>query len=169
MNLCMPLYQGIGQLKAEGDQLQWGGARLCANGFPNMPEGRARFSLVKLPRIDVPVGKFLLTSRRGKQFNSITYGQHDPLTQSPSRSTVLVDERDLASLGLRSGDPVWVKSDYGQLAAHAKAGPCQHHHVQAFWPECNVLIRPNYDAQSGEPDYNTPVSIERRTQENASA
>ncbi|HZS37531.1 MAG TPA: molybdopterin-dependent oxidoreductase, partial [Polyangia bacterium] len=83
MGKLMPLYAGIEGLKAEGEFVQWGGARLGANGFTNMPDNRALFSNVPLPRIAVPDGKFMLSTRRGKQFNSITWGKKDPITGSP--------------------------------------------------------------------------------------
>jgi predicted molibdopterin-dependent oxidoreductase YjgC len=156
----MPLYKGIEKLEHEGEQVQWGGARLCSDGFPNMPDGRARFSVIELPRVDVPVGRFMLTSRRGKQFNSITYGDSDPLTGGSSRSSVLLDPRDIEALGLRAGAPVWVTSDHGRMRATLRPGPCRTQHVQAFWPECNVLYPTRYDPQSGEPDYGTSVRIE---------
>ena len=41
MGALMPLYRGIEKLAEEGDSVQWGGARLGADGFPNMPGGRA--------------------------------------------------------------------------------------------------------------------------------
>jgi predicted molibdopterin-dependent oxidoreductase YjgC len=156
----MPIYRGIEKLEREGDQLQWGGARLCQDGFPNMPDGKAKFSCVAVPRIDVPAGRFMLTSRRGKQFNSITYGNSDPLTGGSPRSSVLLDPRDLAALGVKSGAAVSVTSDHGQMQATLRAGPCRSQHVQAFWPECNVLFKPTYDPESGEPDYGTTVRIE---------
>src|SRR3990170_968406 len=44
----MPIYQGVENLKAEGDHLQWGGPQLCKNGhFSGMPGGRARFSAIE--------------------------------------------------------------------------------------------------------------------------
>lgn len=160
MSELMPIYRGIDQLVAEGDQLQWGGARLCADGFPNMPDGKAKFTRVAVPRIDVPLGRFMLTSRRGKQFNSITYGDSDPLTAGSSRTSVLLDPRDLASLGVSAGARVAVTSDHGRMEATVRPGPCRTQHVQAFWPECNVLFKPTYDPNSGEPDYGTTVRIE---------
>ncbi len=160
MNDLIPIYAGIDRLEAEGDQVQWGGPRLGVGGFPNMPNGKARFCVVKLPRIDVPLGRFVLTSRRGKQFNSITYGNSDPLTNGARRTSVLVDPRDMAQLGLADGAPVVVRSDHGEMQAQVKPGPCRTQHVQAFWPECNVLLEPRYDPQSGEPDYGTTVTIE---------
>jgi anaerobic selenocysteine-containing dehydrogenase len=157
----MPLYKGIDGLESEGQWVQWGGARLGANGFPNLPDGRARFSLVQLPMRAVPDGKFMLSTRRGKQFNSITYGQKDGMTGAGSRSEVLFAADDLAALGLHEGDAVVLRSDHGEMKAVARSGPCRRRHLQAFWPEANVLIGREYDPASGEPDYNAVVSVER--------
>jgi anaerobic selenocysteine-containing dehydrogenase len=124
-----------------------------------MPSGRARFSVVRIPRIDVPEGRFLLTLRRGKQFNSMTYGDRDPLTGGARRDDVLLDSRDMTELGLHEGDAIVLESDTGEMAAHAKSAPCRRRHVQAFWPEGNVLVGRKYDRDSGEPDYSTTVAI----------
>lgn len=159
MNELMPLYRGIDKLEKEGDWVQWGGPRLGAE-FPT-PDGRAHFSAVKVPRVDVPLGQFLLTTRRGKQFNSMTYGSRDPLSAGQAREAILLDPRDLAELGLRAGDRIQVTSPSGTLEATAGSGPCRRGHAQGFWPECNALLGRKYDPASGEPDYNTAVRIER--------
>jgi anaerobic selenocysteine-containing dehydrogenase len=125
-----------------------------------MPDGRAAFTVVALPHTSLPDGKFLLTSRRGKQFNSMTQGDRDPLT-GVSRKDVILSPSDLESLGLRDGDPVVLRSDAGELRARARSGPCRPRHIQAFWPESNVLCARRYDPASGEPDYNAVVSVER--------
>jgi molybdopterin-dependent oxidoreductase alpha subunit len=160
MGKLMPLYAGIEKLEKEGDWVQWGGPRLGAGTFPTA-DGRARFSVVKIPRVDVPLGRFVLTTRRGKQFNSIELGRKDPLTGGSDRTAILLDRRDLGELGLSEGDPVIVRSDHAELRATARAGPCRQKHVQGYWPECNVLLERRYDPASGEPDYNTTVTIER--------
>ncbi|HVY27191.1 MAG TPA: FdhF/YdeP family oxidoreductase [Polyangiaceae bacterium] len=159
MNELMPLYRGIDRLEKEGDWVQWGGPRLGSE-FPT-PDGRAHFSAVGVPRVDVPLGQFLLTTRRGKQFNSMTYGARDPLTAGQPREAILLDPRDLAELGLRAGDRIQVSSPSGTLQATAGSGPCRRGHAQGFWPECNALLGRKYDPASGEPDYNTAVRIER--------
>ncbi len=160
MGELMPLYKGIEGLKSEGEWVQWGGARLGMNGFPNMPDSRAAFTVCELPETRVPDGKFLLTSRRGKQFNSMTYGNKDPIT-GMSRKDVIFAAADLTALGLSDGDAVLLKSDLGQLRARARVGPCRRRHVQAFWPESNQLTGRRYDPISGEPDYNAVVSVEK--------
>jgi molybdopterin-dependent oxidoreductase alpha subunit len=160
MAQVMPLYAGIEKLEKAGDSVQWGGEQLAREGFANMPEGRALFSRVSIPRVDVPEGRFLLTSRRGKQFNSMAYGRKDPVTNT-HRDTVFLAAKDMESLGLSEGERVRVKSEMGEMEAVARTGPCRTQHVQAFWPECNVLTPRRYDPASGEPDYNATVTIEK--------
>jgi molybdopterin-dependent oxidoreductase alpha subunit len=156
----MPLYRGIEQLNKEGDWVQWGGPQLGGDGFPTS-DGKAHFSAVRVPRVDVPLGQFLLTSRRGKQFNSMTYGDRDPLTSGTPRDAILMDPRDWADLGIREGERVRVSSSAGTMEGTASAAPCRRGHAQAFWPECNSVLGRKYDPASGEPDYNTAVRIER--------
>ena len=160
MGELIPLYEGIEDLSREGDWVQWGGPQLGRDGFGHMPGGRARFADVTIPRIDVPEGRLLLALRRGKQFNSITYGDHDPLLDA-KRSDIVLDPRDLLSLGLHEGDAVVVRSDLAALQARVRSGPCRRGHVQGYWPELNALVQRHYDQASGEPDYTTTVSIER--------
>jgi anaerobic selenocysteine-containing dehydrogenase len=159
MGRTMPLYAGIEGLQQEGQWVQWGGARLGQNGFPNMPDGRALFSTVAIPTPALPAGKLMLTTRRGKQFNSITYGQKDPITASKRRDVVLFHADDLRELGIADGERVVVRSDAGVMQAIARTGPCRRKHAQAFWPEANVLLSRVYDPVSGEPDYNAVVSV----------
>jgi predicted molibdopterin-dependent oxidoreductase YjgC len=162
MGRVMPLYKGIEKLEKEGDWVQWGGERLGEGGtFPNMPGGRARFTAVSIPRVDIPPGHFFLTSRRGKQFNSITYGQSDGMTGVNSRRAVFFAREDAARLSLQDGDPVRLRSTLGTMDGVCTIGPCRPGHLQAFWPECNVLVGRTYDPDSGEPDYNAFVRVER--------
>src|SRR5205807_4133840 len=88
--------------------------------------------------------------------------QKDPITASSRRDVVLMHRDDLAQLGLRDGERVVVRSDAGVMEATARIGPCRRKHVQAFWPEANVLLSRAYDPVSGEPDYNAVVSVEKR-------
>jgi len=158
MGRLIPLYQGIETLEREGDQLQWGGPQLGATSF-RTEDGKAHLKVVPLPLIELPPGRFFLTSRRGRQFNSMTYAGGDPITGA-ERAAVVIDEHDQRELGVVPGAHVRVTSDHGTLLAVVRSGPCRRRHVQAFWPECNVLLGRKYDPVSGEPDYNTSVTIE---------
>ena len=79
MSRVMPIYQGIEKLQKEGDHLQWGGPYLHKAGhFTGMPNGRALFSVLNPPDRRASAGKFYLATRRGKQFNSMTFGAYRP-------------------------------------------------------------------------------------------
>lgn len=161
MAKVMPLYAGIETLEKEGQWVQWGGQRLAEGGlFKNLPECRARFRRLELPHSVVPEGMFFLASRRGKQFNSITWGENDLITGAQTRKAVFFGAQDAAKLSLREGDKVRLTSETGTFDGVVRLGPCRSGHLQAFWPECNPLIGRRYDPISGEPDYNALVKVD---------
>src|SRR5206468_12371195 len=59
----VPMYKGIALLKKEKDSFQYGGARILNEGIcANMPDGKARFSLI-VPQNDVlREGEYYLTT-----------------------------------------------------------------------------------------------------------
>ena len=161
MARAMPLYAGIETLEREGQWVQWGGERLFADGFTRMPGGRARFSAVPVPRLEIPPGQFHLTTRRGKQFNSMSQGEHDYLMGSSARHDVLIAPEDAAEIGVGAGDAIRLRSEVGEWVGLARPAPMKRRHLQAYWPETNVLIARRFDPVSGEPDYNVMVRAER--------
>jgi len=160
MARAMPLYAGIERLDREGQWVQWGGERLFTDGFTRMPGGRARFSVVEPPEITIPPGWFYLTTRRGKQFNSMSHGRKDFLMGSDDRRDVLIHPEDAAAFGIADGAEVRLKSDVGEWLGVAKLAPMKRRNLQAYWPETNVLITRRFDPVSGEPDYNCFVTVE---------
>ena len=84
----------------------------------------------------------------------------DPLTGA-AREDVLISAQDAASLGLASGDPLRLVSDCGQLSGRAFIAPIKPGNLEVHWPEGNVLLGTEVDPDSGEPDYNARVRIER--------
>jgi predicted molibdopterin-dependent oxidoreductase YjgC len=162
MDRVIPLYQGIKNLKKEKDVFQYGGPMLLKKGVcSNLPDGRAIFS-VTIPQNEVvESGKFYLTTRRGKQFNSILYGTDDPLIDSLNRDEIFVSRSDAKTLQISEGQKILLKSDYGELEGTCRIAEVHPGTVQAFWPEANVLIGRVVDKQSNEPDYNTIVSIRK--------
>jgi len=160
MARAIPIYAGIESLEREGQWVQWGGERLFADGFPRMPGGRARFSPVPLPKVEIPPGMFHLTTRRGKQFNSMAEGSRDALMGSVSRRDVLINTRDAERLGVTNGQEIRLRSEVGEWTGLARLAPMKERHLQAYWPETNVLITRRFDPVSGEPDYNAMVQVE---------
>jgi predicted molibdopterin-dependent oxidoreductase YjgC len=166
---AVPFYKGIERLEKAGDQLQWGGERLCEQRtesgasetvFPT-DDGRARFSLIKVESRELN-GKLRLSTRRGKQFNSMVHKDRDPLTGAV-RNDALMNGLDAERLGLNDGDAILLRSDAGEMRARCKVSPIAPGNVQVHWPEGNVLIgRGACDPECGIPDYNTEVEITRQ-------
>jgi molybdopterin-dependent oxidoreductase alpha subunit len=155
----VPAYRGVEQLEKLGDQVQWGGTRLCADGvFPTL-DGKARFlPVAPTPRAQ-PDHRFVLSTRRGKQFNSMVFAEKDPLTGA-GRDGVLVASEDARALGVASGARVVLRSEHGEMEATVHLAPIQPGNVQVFFPEGNVLLpRGRLDPDSGVPDYNAVVEI----------
>jgi predicted molibdopterin-dependent oxidoreductase YjgC len=156
----VPFYKGIETLRDTGDQVQWGGPRLCDGWRFPTADGKARFVAAKPRELDLEPGKFLLSSRRGKQFNTMVFKRRDPLTGG-ERDHLFIAAQDAAQLGLTDGQRLTVRSAHGELAARARLAPIRPGNVQAFFPEANVLLEAGVrDAASGIPDYNAIVEVE---------
>jgi molybdopterin-dependent oxidoreductase alpha subunit len=155
----VPSYAGIEELHALGDQVQIGGARLCEGGAFPTADGRGHFAVPTVPDRSVPDGRFLLSTRRGKQFNSMVWNDVDPLTGA-ARDALFVSDIDAGSIGVRDGDHVVVRSPYGEMRARVHLAPIRPGNVQAFFPEANPLIAPGRrDPESGVPDFNAIVEV----------
>jgi molybdopterin-dependent oxidoreductase alpha subunit len=156
----VPSYAGVERLHATGDAIQWGGSRLCEGGNFATPDGKAHFIPVAPIVTDVPAGSFMLSTRRGKQFNTMVHMSKDPLTGA-LRDALFIAESDASALGLGDGDRVVVRSSVGAMRAQVHLSNLRPGNVQVFFPEGNVLLRSGRrDAGSGVPDYNTIVTVE---------
>ena len=159
----VPLYAGVEHLGKLGDSVQWGGPRLATDGAFATPDGLAHFAVVR-PAVDERVtgrGEFVLSTRRGKQFNSMVFAATDPLTGAP-RDGVLMSETDARHLNVSQGAAVTLRSEHGEMAARIHVAPIRSGNVQVFFPEGNVLLPAGIrDPDSGVPDYTTRVDIER--------
>jgi molybdopterin-dependent oxidoreductase alpha subunit len=156
----VPVYSGVELLRTTGDAIQWGGTRLCEGGTFPTPDGRARFLAVAPSEVDAPPDSFVLSTRRGKQFNTMVHEQKDPLTGA-LRDALFMAASDIEALGLRHGDRVVVRSGDGEMRARVHESPLRPGNVQVFFPEGNVLVRMGRrDPASGVPDYNAVVTVE---------
>ncbi|MEO7076005.1 MAG: molybdopterin-dependent oxidoreductase, partial [Ktedonobacterales bacterium] len=156
----MPNYAGIERLRKQGDQVQYGGRFLYANGQFKTPDGKGHFFALTPPELAMPEGTFTLSTRRGKQFNSIVYKQTDTMTGA-GRDSLLMSAEDARALGVQTGDRVCVQSDNGaSMEFRVRVDRIKPRNVQAFWPECNALIRRRVcDIAAGVPDYNALVTL----------
>ena len=157
----VPFYDGIQQLKKSGDQFQYGGAHLCADGKFQTTDGRAHFRVVDVPTAKPGNGEFIVSTRRGKQFNTLIYAEIDPLTGA-ARDAVFINPDDAAELRIMAGDRVDLINDFGRYPGRVFPAPIARGNLQVHWPEGNVLIPGGkVDALGGVPDYNARVRIEK--------
>ena len=157
---AVPFYRGIDELRAAGDAIQWGGPLLCTDGRTALPDGRAHFHAVVPPELGIPDGHFHLSTRRGKQFNSMVQAERDPLTGA-DRHAVFMAPADARRLGLSDGDPVTLRSDVGVFRGRCRPVAMKERNLQVFWPEANPLIRRDVvEPQCGIPDFTAVVRVE---------
>jgi molybdopterin-dependent oxidoreductase alpha subunit len=170
---AVPLYRGIETLKQKGDQVQWGGPALYADGVFATPDGKAHFSPIR-PASSAAAGvrlgalagareapSFLLSTRRGKQFNSMVQRDVDPLTGA-RRDDILINGDDLARIGLSSGERVKLRAGEAIFEGRLRSAPIKSGNLEVHWPEGSVLLAKTIvDPDSLEPDYNTIVVLER--------
>jgi anaerobic selenocysteine-containing dehydrogenase len=158
---AIPAYDGIQHLAKFGDQFQYGGPHLCAGWKFPTADGKAHFSVVRLPTLAQPEGTFRVATRRGKQFNSMVLEQVDPSNQAV-REAVLVSRADAERLGLANGDPVVLHSDAGEYRGRVHIAPVTPGSLQVHWPEGQVLIdRRRRSPQAGIPDFNAFCTLEQ--------
>jgi molybdopterin-dependent oxidoreductase alpha subunit len=155
----VPMYDGIQNLRETGDAIQYGGPHLCDGWKFLTPDGKAHFRAVTIPTVPREKGWFYLTTRRGKQFNTLIYAEIDPLTGA-GRDAVLMNPDDAAELHLSHGDAVLLHNDTGKMTGHVYLCAIARGNVQVHWPEGNVLLpRGTCDPMGGVPDYNALVRI----------
>ncbi len=154
----VPSYVGVELLRKTGDAVQWGGPTLCEGGQFPTPDGRARFTAVAPPDHAVGPGQLRLSTRRGKQFNTMVLAEHDSLT-GVDRDAVLLATTDAQRIGVRHGEAVVVRSVHGELRGRAHLSPIAPGNVQVLFPEGNVLLGLGRRDESGVPDYTTVVDV----------
>jgi molybdopterin-dependent oxidoreductase alpha subunit len=155
----VPYYDGIQHLASTGDAIQWGGERLCDGWTFPTDDGRAHFGVVEPREASLPDGRFLLSTRRGKQFNSMVLKERDPLTGA-GRDTLFMAAEDLDRLGMVAGAAVVVRSQTGEVRAQLRPAKLRAGNVQMFFPEANAVIAAGQrDPVALVPDYNAVVEV----------
>ncbi|QQZ09791.1 FdhF/YdeP family oxidoreductase [Heyndrickxia vini] len=156
-----PNYNGIQHLHQKGDVFQWGGAWLCEDGNCPTEDGKGKLLAIEIPELRKPQGHFYVTTRRGKQFNSMIYNEKDSFNNA-DRYDVLINEVDASELNIDEGEAIVVYNKYGYFHGRAKFADTQRGNLLVFWPEGNVLIPKGvYEQYAGIPEYNTAVIVEK--------
>jgi anaerobic selenocysteine-containing dehydrogenase len=104
---------------------------------------------------------FYVSTRRGKQFNSMVQRATDPLTGA-SRNEIFISKEDMQRLGVEDGQCIRLVSNIGTYVGRAKIDQIKPGNLQVHWPEGNCLLsREELDFASREPDYNAIVKVEK--------
>lgn len=158
---AVPFYDGVQHLKKGGDQFQYGGTRLFEGGVFATADGKAHLRAVPLPKLGHDDGQFEVSTRRGKQFNTLVYADVDPLTGA-DRDAIFISPDDAAEHHLRSGDRVALINQTGRYEGRLFFAPIARGNLQVHWPESNcILPKGIVDKIGGSPDYNTRARLER--------
>ena len=167
---AVPLYRGIETLAAKGDQIQWGGRTLFADGRFATADGKAHFVASRPCRPATttigantgaaPAPRFRVSTRRGKQFNSMVQRDVDPLTGA-ARDEILMSADDIATLSLRHGQRIRLTAPSGSLVGRVRTALIKPGNLEVHWPEGNILLSAaTIDPDSMEPDYNASVTVQ---------
>ncbi|MAQ75150.1 MAG: hypothetical protein CL613_02310 [Aquimarina sp.] len=129
--------------------------------FSNLPDGKAKFSLCKVPEHNLSKDEFLLmTIRSHDQFNTTIYGLDDRYRGVfNERRVVFMNSTDMEHLNLQKRDVVNIISQYDgtqRVAAKFLVIPYDipRGNLAAYFPETNVLIPYDHYAEKS----NTPIS-----------
>ncbi|MFF2889793.1 FdhF/YdeP family oxidoreductase [Paenibacillus sp. NPDC057967] len=159
--VAAPNYDGIQRLHNRGDVFQWGNAWLCEGGHCPTLDGKGQLLPIPIPDLQRSEGRMYATTRRGKQFNSMIYGEHDSFNAA-ARHDVLISSEDADRLDLQNGDDIVVHNRHGLFHGRAKLAPVASGNIELYWPESNMLFKRGvYEPHAGIPEYNASVQVER--------
>jgi molybdopterin-dependent oxidoreductase alpha subunit len=165
--IANPDYDGVQHLSKKGDVFQWGGAWLCEDGICQTSDGKGNLVSVEIPDLGKKEGQFIVTSRRGKQFNSMVYKETDPFNQA-ERYDVLMNAEDASRLSITEGEGIVVYNGFGVFQGRAKFVDIASGNLEVHFPEGNFLLpRGRYEKYAGIPDYNITVTVEKADRFNA--
>ncbi|KKI91523.1 formate dehydrogenase [Bacillus sp. SA1-12] len=154
-------YDGIQSLAKQGDVFQWGGAWLCEDGICPTPDGKGQLLPIKLPEHRKSEGHFHVTTRRGKQFNSMIYHDKDPFNAA-DRYDILINRIDAGRLDIKNGDMIVIYNQYGSFQGRAKLEQIKPGNIAVYWPEGNAIIPKGvYETFAKIPEYNTTAIVEK--------
>lgn len=128
--------------------------------FPT-DSGKAKFSVVPLPKQEIPHGAFaMMTIRSHDQFNTTIYGLNDRYRGiQHERRIVLMNKADMKALGLKEKQAVDLISEYSGVQRKAPHFLVVGYNipqrcVATYFPEANVLV----PVEAFDPESKTPAS-----------
>jgi anaerobic selenocysteine-containing dehydrogenase len=95
-----------------------------------------------------------MTVRYEGQFNTVVYDTEDRYLSISGRNVVLMNEKDMATLGVAESGRVTVKNATGTMTAlKAVAYPIKEGNIMLYYPEINIVVPRDSDTQSKTPSF----------------
>nr|WP_051056118.1 FdhF/YdeP family oxidoreductase [Cylindrospermum stagnale] len=131
------------------------------------PSGKAYMFITPLPDLTLPVAKdlgipdgtkgvivTLMTGRSYAQHNTVVYQIEDKFRGMPHRNCILMNRSDVESASLREHQRVTVQGNVGKLEnVEIIYGAMRPGSALMFYPEVNVIFKPQIEERSGTPAY----------------
>lgn len=157
----VPGYEALGEIDDTRREFQIAGRTFHAPKFAT-PSGRARLHITPLPRWELRPGELrLMTIRSEGQFNTVVYEDEDIYRGQERRDVILMNEQDIARVGLRPHQRVTVRSATGEMRnilVRPFAIPAGN--AAMYYPEANVLVPPVADRESRTPAFKSvPITV----------
>jgi len=155
----IPGYEAIGDVDESREEFQIGGRTFHDPRFAT-PTGRARFHAVEIPpqRGTGERELRLMTVRSEGQFNTVVYENEDVYRGQDRRDVIMMNDSDIARLGLCVDQPVDVSSETGSLpGAIVRSIEIPPGNAVMYFPEANVLIPRIADSRSKTPAFKNVV------------
>jgi molybdopterin-dependent oxidoreductase alpha subunit len=156
---AIPGWTEIGSIDQTGHEFTIGGRILHTPQFPTK-DGKATLHRTPLPTF-TPDALRLVTLRSEGQFNTVVYEEHDLYRGIPHRQCILLAEEDARKFQVRDGERVKVRGEAGEMDnIEVVIGDIRAGNAAMYFPEANVLIKPNLDPLSKTPAFKSgPVWI----------
>jgi molybdopterin-dependent oxidoreductase alpha subunit len=161
----VPGYAKIATMDATGQEFQIDGRTFHEPKFAT-ENGRACSHVVPLPTRLGGNGRLrLMTVRSEGQFNTVVYEEKDLYRGQDRRDVIMVNQKDITSMGLAVDDVVTVRSKTGQWEnVRVRTADIPPGNAVMYYPEANVLVPKVADAKSRTPAFkNIEIEVIKQT------
>lgn len=151
---AIPGWKEIGNIDETGKEFTIEGRIFHTPKF-NTKKGKAKMHKIEFPESNSDEDALkMMTIRSEGQFNTVVYEDYDIYRGIPHRFCILLSQEDADKHNIKDGQRIKVKGEAGELEnIEAVVGNIKPGVVAMFYPESNVLIKPNIDARSKTPAF----------------
>jgi molybdopterin-dependent oxidoreductase alpha subunit len=174
----VPGYEAIGAIDTTRREFHIAGRTFHQPSFAT-PTGRARFHPTPIPIFDGDAdaahggapgsapgardGRLrLMTIRSEGQFNTVVYEEEDIYRGQERRDVILMNEHDMARLGITRNDRVLVSSELAEMEVLARPFNIPPGNAAMYYPEANAIVPAAIDESSRTPSFkNVAVTVRK--------